>query len=475
MSNFPPSDETNEPDNCGEELSADLIPEPVIVRTLATGDMVGTLDDISVSIESRSDRLKRIGKPLASFFGVQIIVQILTMISGLLLVRTMSKSEYAFYTIANSMQGAINLLGDSGIGSALTAIGGVVWQDKQRFGELIQTALEFRKKFGIAIFATVGPIMWWLLYSNGASVGYALLISGVVLAGAGLSLVHGVLIVVPRLHARVSQLQNAELILAASRLAIIGIACFTFLNAFVALLIVFLTLSLQNILYRRWAAIDADLKAAPNPQDREKIWKTVRSQAPSVFFYCIQGQISVVIIGLFGSTTAVANLGALGRITIFFTILSSLMANVVLPRFARCQTRVRIRKMYIQIVGCYFAATTLFSLTIILLAHKILSILGSKYAGLENELIYLTLGAVAAAMTGVLYSLNATKGWLEGTWITIPLTLAIQISVLPFLNLGSIRDVVILGVAQPLAAAVVSIGQAIHAFRTMDESGLTFR
>lgn len=457
-----------------KSVSDESLPEQVDVFPElmgATGDTVGTLDEVGVAVESRLARLKRIGKPLAGFFGVQVIVQILTLFSGLLLVRSMSKPEYAFYTIANSMQGTISLLGDSGIGSALTAIGGVVWQDKRRFGELIQTGLEFRRKFGALLFVTIGPLMWWLLYSNGASALYAFALCAIVMAGSSLSLVHGVLIIVPRLHSRVSQLQNAELLMATLRLIIISAASFIFLNAALATFVVLITLGLQNLFYRRWAALDADLKAPTNAEDRVKIWKVLRSQAPTVMFFCLQGQITVVIIGLFGSANAVANVGALGRITIFFSIVTSLMVNVVLPRFARAQTRAKIRKLYFQIIGFYSVITAAFLFIIFVFAHQILIILGEKYMGLGNELIYLSLGASAAAMTGILYSLNATKNWLEWTWLTIPLTLIIQIACVPFLDLSSIRDVVILSAAQPLGAGIVSIFQATRAFRAMDESG----
>lgn len=468
MSAFVPSpDEQESINDSPAPAEVDVFPQLMG----ATGDTVGTLDEVGVATESRLARLKRIGKPIVGFFSVQILVQILTMLSGLLLVRTMSKSEYAFYTVANSMQGTISLLGDSGISSALTAIGGVVWQDKRRFGELIQTGLEFRRKFGALLFVTIGPLMWWLLYSNGASALYAGFLCAIVLAGSSLSLVHGVLIIVPRLHSRVSQLQNAELMMATLRLLIIGAASFIFLNAATATVVVLITLGLQNVLYRRWASVDADLKAPTNAEDRQKIWKVLRSQAPTVMFFCIQGQITIVIIGLFGSANAVANVGALGRITIFFSIVTSLMVNVVLPRFARAQTRAKIRKLYFQIIGFYTLITGTFLLAVFLFAHQILVILGDKYAGLGNELIYLSLGASAAAMTGILYSLNATKGWLEWTWVTIPLTLLIQIACVPFLDLSSIRDVVILGAAQPVGAAIVSIIQATRAFRAMDEAG----
>ena len=74
---------------------------------------------------------------LAKFAFVQAIVQVLGFAAGLLIVRTLSKREYAFFTIGNTMLAAILVLADSGISSALTAIGGRVWQDGQRLGSCL--------------------------------------------------------------------------------------------------------------------------------------------------------------------------------------------------------------------------------------------------------------------------------------------------------------------------------------------------
>ena len=433
-----------------------------------SGENVGTLDEIGV--ESRRARLRRIAKPIASFFGVQVIVQVLTLLSGLLLVRTLSKPEYAFYTVANSLQGTIAVLGDSGISSALTAIGGVVWQDRQRFGSLISTALEFRRKFGAAIFVTIGPLLWWLLYSNGATPSYSLLVCALVLAGASLSLVHGVLVVVPRLHARVGQLQKAELVLAGLRLILLGAACLVFIDAAMATGIFVITLSIQNLLYRRWAAADADLKAPSNAADRAEIWKMVRYQAPGGIFYCVQGQISILLIGFFGSTSAIANVGALSRLTIFFSVVSSLMTNLVLPRFARCQTPARLTAMYFQIVGFYLALGCFFMTLVLLAPGPLLWVLGGKYANLGSELAYLTFAGVASAVAGIFYGLNATKGWLKNAWFSIPITVATQLLMLPFLNLGSIKDIALLGAVPALLGALPYPFQAYSHIRALRNS-----
>src|SRR6202795_1168055 len=107
---------------------------------------------------------------VGNFAIVQAVVQIIGLLSGILLVRTLDQREYAYFTIANTMQGTINLLADIGISVGLVSIGGRVWHDRYRFGQLINTALGLRKKLGAIAIVIVTPILFAMLFRNGASI-----------------------------------------------------------------------------------------------------------------------------------------------------------------------------------------------------------------------------------------------------------------------------------------------------------------
>src|ERR1043166_4716325 len=83
---------------------------------------------------------------IARFGVIQGLVQLLLGIAGLLIVRSLSKSEYALFAIANSMQVACTQLADLGVGIGVRSIGGRVWQDRWRFGQLLNTALGLRRQ-----------------------------------------------------------------------------------------------------------------------------------------------------------------------------------------------------------------------------------------------------------------------------------------------------------------------------------------
>src|SRR5207237_5210079 len=121
------------------------------------------LNEASTPIIRRAlDRARVVG----NFAVVQAIVQMVGFLSGILLIRHLDQREYAYFTIANTMQGTLNTLADIVISIGLVSIGGRVWQDRHRFGQLVNTALGLRRKLGLAAIIVVAPILYYLLVKN---------------------------------------------------------------------------------------------------------------------------------------------------------------------------------------------------------------------------------------------------------------------------------------------------------------------
>src|SRR6266403_1001989 len=189
------------------------------------------LDEGSTPILRRAfDHARRIG----NYTLVQATVQLIAFSSGILLVRWLPQHEYAFYTIANAMQAALMLLADIGISVGLVSIGGRVWQDRHRFGELINTGLSLRKRLGAIAIVAVTPILAFMLLKNGAPISYTALLIAIVVAGISVELSIGVLAIVPRLRSDISLIQRIDLTGAITRLCLLLSLTFIFLNAGIA-------------------------------------------------------------------------------------------------------------------------------------------------------------------------------------------------------------------------------------------------
>jgi O-antigen/teichoic acid export membrane protein len=403
---------------------------------------------------------------VGNFAFVQAVVQVVGFLSGILLIRYLDQREYAYFTIANTMQGTLNVLADIGISIGVVSIGGRVWQDPHRFGQLVNTALGLRRKLGAVAILIVTPILYFMLVKNGAPVSYTVILIGAVLAGLAVQLSLGVLSVVPRLRSDIGRIQTIDLTGALARFVTLLALMFLFLNGAVALAVGSATLLLQYWMLRKYVARVIDLRAPENSEDREAMRGFIRSQAANAVFFCLQGQITIFLISIFGrQVSSIAEVGALGRLAMIFAVLSNLLSNVFTPAFARCQSLRKLGWQYAVIVG----GVACFSLVIIAAAaffpRQFLFVLGNKYAHLERELLLMVAGAVINVLAGTLWSLNTAKAWVGGSWLYIPLTLATQLALIPYTDFSSVAGVLTFNLVSTIPSLLLNLVLSCRGFR----------
>jgi O-antigen/teichoic acid export membrane protein len=408
------------------------------------------------------DHARRIG----GYAVVQATGQLIAFASGILLVRWLPQREYAYFTIANAMQATLNLLADIGISVGVISIGGRVWQDRHRFGELIITGLHVRRQLAGIAFVIVTPILYFMLVRNGASSLYSLLLVVIVLIGFSIQLSIDVFVVVPRLRSDIARIQIIDSLCAVVRLGLILGLVYIFARAGLAVAIGSAIFFLQYLLLRSYAAKVVDLHSGENPQDRQEIVRLTKKLAPNALFYCLQGQITVFLISFFGQrTTEVAEVGALGRLAMVSAVLMSTLTNILVPAFARCQEKAKLRVLYVLIAG----GVALFSLVVLgaaaLFPNQFLLILGNRYTHLHRELVLMVAGAVLIAFGSTLWMLNSSKAWINGSWLYIPLTLVTQIAVLPFTDFSSVAGVLTFNLISTVPAVLLNIGLSYRGFR----------
>lgn len=422
------------------------------------------LDEGSAPILRRAfDQARRIG----NYALVQAAVQIIAFSSGILLVRWLPQREYAFFTIANAMQATLMLLADIGISVGLISIGGRVWQDRHRFGELINTGLAVRKKLAAGAVVIVAPILYAMLARNGASAIYTLLLIAFVLAGFSIQLSVDIFSVVPRLRSDIGRIQKIDFTCAIVRLLLILGLVYLFATAGLAVAIASVTFLLQYFLLRAYAAKVVDLKADENAEDRQEIVRLIKNLAANAVFYCFQGQITVFLISFFARRAAsVAEVGALGRLAMIFTVLTNLLINIFVPAFARCQDKHKLRYLYAAIAG----GVILFSAAVLggaaLFPDQFLFVLGNRYTHLHRELLLMIGVAVISAFSGTLWLLNASKAWVSGAWLYIPLTLATQIALIPFTDFSTVAGVLIFNLISAVPSLLLNLALSYRGFRT---------
>lgn len=405
---------------------------------------------------------------VGNFASVQVGVQLIGFLAGILLVRRLEQREYAYFTIANTMQGTINLLADIGISIGLVSIGGRVWHDRHRFGELVSTALRLRRKLGAVAIIIVTPILYFMLVKNGASVPYTALLIGIIVAGLLVQFSVGVLGVVPRLRSDIGKIQLIDFTGATVRLLLLVGLMFVFLNAGVAVAVSSIAIFLQYLMLRRYVAGVIDLHAAENAEDRGAMVGFIRNQAANAIFFCFQGQITVFLISFFGNrASSVAEVGALGRLAMVFVIINNLLTNIFVPAFARCQDARKLRWQYAAIVGGVGGFSILVTCAAAFFPNQFLFVLGSKYAHLQRALLLMVGASVLSAFTGTFWALNASKAWITGSWLYIPLTLGTQLALIPSTDFSSVSGVLLFNLISAIPNVLLNIVLSFRGFRSL--------
>jgi len=282
-----------------------------------------------------------------------------------------------------------------------------------------------------------------------------------VLLGSGLELVTRIYSVALRLRSEIRQIQNQALLSALVKLAIVIGALFVFLNATVAIVSVVIGYAAQYAMLRRWVRREVDRSAPADSAMRSEIVSVLKKQAPHSIYYCLQSQVTVWLISIFGNSDSVANVGALGRLVVVFALLSSITVEVVLPAFARIQSVHSLRRRYFQILAGYSAVSLVSVAAVAVFPKEILGVLGNQYSGLHTEGILMAVSAVVSTTAGLLWATNSARAWIVSPLSLIPCTIVTQIALILFLDLSTVKGVLLFTTYTWVPSIVLSLWLAI--------------
>jgi O-antigen/teichoic acid export membrane protein len=419
-------------------------------------------------------RLRRWAAVFIEFSFVQGLVQLVGFATGIAVVRLLTTHDYALYTIANTMLAALVVLSDSGIASAAVGIGGRMWRDPVRLGKVIEAARAAVRSLGMVVSVPAVVAFLCLLLKNGASAAEAATLVVLALLGGAFSLYNSIDLVVARLTSNTRFIQYISLataglrLLATTVLALFGLVVETAMLALVA------GWGMQYWATARWARDKVRSDGPPDSAVRRELKSVVRTQFPNTLNFVFQAQMSVWLLSIFGSAGGVADLGAVTRIGVVFSVLMATMQNVVIPLYARCQDPRRLGSLYFQICAA-FALLVLAPVALVALVPRpVLWILGPQYAHLSTELVLAVLSASIGSLSALAWSLNTNRAWFPSPWIWIPLDLASQLILALAIGVSTVRQVLLVaifwGLIQ-LTANIVAAVLFIRRFRRQSEAG----
>jgi O-antigen/teichoic acid export membrane protein len=400
------------------------------------------------------------------FLAAQGIAMAARLFYGFLCVRLLPIPEYAKFAVVYGALGTLAILMDLAFTGSLIPLVGERTGDPQLIADYVASIRQLVHR----LYLLMGPV---------TAVFYPLLVrnqhwSWPVVAGMvtillaaswfnRVSAAYGAVLIV---HRDRSVWYRAQIIAGLSALALLGVVwAIHGLNAFSAILIsVVCNIYIASAYFLRARSV-LGVAGRPSKEKRKEIIHLGLPIMPTGIFYAFQGQISLLLITIFGHTAAVASVGALGRLSQIFALIGYMNPLLIEPYFAKLPSE-KLKRNYLGLM----VVAGIFSVFLTALARcfpqAFLWILGHKYSGLRFEVLLTIAGGAIGYFGGIMWTVHWTRKfvyWWNGV-MTIALTLAVQALFIWKVDLSTVRAVLILNLATTGVALLVNVLTGIYGF-----------
>lgn len=394
---------------------------------------------------------------LATFSSAQVMVQMLGFLAGLLLVRVMVPVDYGHYTALMTLVGLGTVLLDLGLSAAMLSLGGPHHAEAGSLARLLADAHRMQLRLTVWLALPLAALGFALLRQQGLPTGQTAALVLLCLLTSGFNARNAMAVGLLRLRGDVALQQRLELGVHLVRVAVVAGAALGPIHLAVAAFTMvvptlLMTLALARVLRSRLAleaaagVFDAGLAAA------------VRQQAPNSLYYCISGQLPVWLVAWFGQTQQMAEVGALGRLALLFTVVGSVLAALVMPYFARPRKAGELKDAFVVINALFLGLTLMLALLAATVPSTLLWLLGPQYLHLVDETIWMVLSSSLSAWSGAVYAMGAARGWVTPGWLVIPVGVATLTMVVMLVDVSSVTGAFQLHTATAAAATMLVLG-----------------
>lgn len=395
-------------------------------------------------------RALRVARLSGSFLFGQVLVQALTLIVGLLLMRVLPVEQYALYTIGGSLLAVVSLGSNFGLGQAIVSLGARRRDDRNYVGALWRASHQISAcLFPLTTLAVLGLAAWmfrgqaWPLYMQAACVALVLSIGFVQInSSLGRSVFN--------MHHDALAIFYTGGVEGLVRLVLIT-ACIVWPSAIAALAANLLGAVAASVIATRRTRSLLDVTATPDATHRAALKSFVMPIAPMVIYTLLQGQIAIVLLSGAGYTRDIAEMGALSRLGQAFTVLMMLNPFLVQPVFARIGSNREFQAKLALVIAALIVLCAVGLASAYAAPHWWLLLLGANYAGLTPELPIAIGAALATVVGGTLYTIVIARGNTSGQSLWVLPCLVGQVAFIGLHGVHDTRDALLLN-AIPAAA-----------------------
>ena len=203
----------------------------------------------------------------------------------------------------------------------------------------------------------------------------------------------------------------------------------------------------------RWLLVRATNEMITPPRvgtsiekEKKALKKLTLPHVPGHSFSAFEGQISVFLLGILGTQSGIAELGAISRIGMLFIIFGEFGRTVIGPYFAQISKQVVLTRAALVMLGG-FAFFSVISGIAWLFPTLFLWILGDGYQHLHFEIFLLVLTCSIRSMNVFAYSICVSRKYIYSWYPTVDVLPVIltMIGCYMWMDLGQLINVLWLG------------------------------
>ena len=389
-------------------------------------------------------------------------MQALQAFNGLLLVWLLPIPDFAVYAVFTAAMGFSSQMIGFGLGPTLSACVGARFENPTIVGRYLRAAFRLRL-WTLAIISPVG--IGLLIYSGlkTESSTTSLTLLSICLLAANYLRAQTDLFQTPlKMHRKLDRLYRWTIAAELLRLALFALAYFGgVLDVMTAALITVAGLALNTYGAYKEGRVLFCYPADPCAAERRHLLHLTLPTLPNVIFGAFQGQIVIFMAALFGTTTQMAAVGALGRLARILTFLTAANNMILGPEVAKQAPDVFWKRVPI-ILGIAFGLAGAISVSGFLFPETLVYVLGGKYQELSAVVWLVTLNAGLGYLTNVVGTLRSFRRWIAwwASFATIAAILVAQTIVINLAPLDTLLGILLLDTA-------ASIGRLSMSFFTM--------
>ncbi|WP_126349981.1 hypothetical protein [Kocuria rosea] len=351
-----------------------------------------------------------------------------------------------------SLIAAISLVGEAGLNSVMLSRGGKLKVPSLKFTYLVSSARHFRSRITYPTATLGGALIFVMLTTTGASPGQAVAFTGLSIASILFLLNTGICQNIHRLNLDFAFIRRIALASAFARLLVLSTFAYLFtLDAGSALAI-----GLFVYAANYFAQVQRTKKSllSPVPQSRRyfaSFSRAAKRTLPMTMLLVASEQSVILVLALNGSTTAIAEVTALARFGIVFTLINMLYADMVAPYIARL---VHQPLVVFKRIGLCVAAYAGVGFAIWFAMHMIspflLDLLGPEYNDLSTPFSIILTGQLVLNLGYSTGYLVQARGWTKLSWSYAIFVLAWLLCGISFLDLSSTNGAALFMASQAL-------------------------